>query len=300
MEKNKSSCSICPRKCNIDRSQKKGFCGMGIKPVVAKAFLHKWEEPCISGSAGSGTVFFSGCSLKCVYCQNAPISQENFGKEITLDELSNIFISLQDKGAHNINLVNPTHFVVPIRQSIINARNKGLNIPIVYNSNGYETLEALKEMEGIVNVYLPDIKYYTSQASQTYSKAAGYFEAAALAVNEMYKQVGTPVLNENGILTKGLIIRHLILPGHSSESIEILNWIKQSFPSNHIFVSLMSQYIPYYKAELYPEINRRIIRKEYDKVVNHFLKLGFEHGYIQERESAKEDYIPAFDLEGVL
>lgn len=269
---------------------------MADKPVVAKAFLHKWEEPCISGTNGSGTVFFSGCNLKCVYCQNYYISQENYGKEISIDGLSHIFISLQNMGAHNVNLVNPTHFVTQIRKAVLNSAD--LRIPVVYNSNGYESLEGLKQMEGIADIYLPDLKYYSSIVSSRYSAAANYFETAAESILEMYRQVGIPVFDENGIIKRGLIIRHLILPGLYKESIKILDWIKNNLPEG-IYISLMSQYTPYYKAECYPEINRRITRREYEKVVNHLFKLGLENGYIQERDSAKEEYIPDFNLEGV-
>lgn len=295
MEEIKYTCSICPRKCGIDRKTKRGFCGAGDLPRVAKAFLHMWEEPCISGTRGSGTIFFSGCNLKCAFCQNYPISQENYGKEITIERLAEICLELQEKGAHNINLVNPTHYTEAIIQSLKIAK---LDIPVIYNSNGYESLEQLKAIEGLIDVYLPDIKYYDRESSLKYSGCPDYFEHASAAVTEMYRQVGGPVFNEEGRIKKGMIIRHLILPSHTNESIKILDWIRANLPQD-VYVSLMSQYIPFYKAELYPEINRRIIRREYDKVLDHFYKLGFENGYIQERNSAEEDYIPAFDLEGV-
>ncbi|MCR4435049.1 MAG: radical SAM protein [Clostridiales bacterium] len=296
MENKASKCGMCPRACNIDRAAGKGFCGMGSLPVVAKAFLHMWEEPCISGSRGSGAVFFSGCNLKCVYCQNYTISQENFGRKISIEALSRIYLSLQQKGAHNINLVNPSHFTVQIRESLDAA--KELSIPVVYNSNGYDSLESLKQMEGRVQVYLPDLKYFSPGTSREYSGAPDYFQVAAQAVLEMCRQTGTPVFDGEGLMQKGLIVRHLILPGLAEESIKILDWIKANLPG-HVLVSLMSQYTPYYKADCHPKINRRITRREYDRVVNHFLKLGFENGYIQERDSAEEGYIPDFNLEGV-
>ena len=296
MMKVDSGCCSCPRGCNIDRNEATGFCGMGRLPEVAKAFLHMWEEPCISGSKGSGTVFFSGCSLKCVYCQNYSISQENFGIQVTLEKLGKIFMSLQEKGAHNINLVNPTHFALQIRDCLKNTCD--LRIPIVYNSNGYESIKTLELMEGIVGVYLPDLKYFSPETAQKYSGAANYFEVAAAAICEMYRQVGAPVLDENGIIKKGLIIRHLILPGRASESIKILDWIQANVPDD-VYISLMSQYTPYYKADCHPEINRRITRREYERVLNHFYKLGLENGYVQERDSAQEEYIPDFNLEGV-
>jgi len=289
-------CNICPRTCGADRNSGVGFCGVGGGLRVAKAFLHMWEEPCISGSHGSGTVFFSGCNLKCIYCQNHVISQGNFGKEISVDHLREIFTSLKEKGAHNINLVNPTHNVIQIREAVLGLA--GIDVPIVYNSNGYDSMEGLRLMEGIVNIYLPDIKYFSPELSLKYSGAANYYETAVLAVQEMYRQVGGAVFDSEGILTKGLIIRHLILPGLASESIKVLDWIKRNMPED-ILVSLMSQYTPYYRAGEFPEINRRITRREYERVVNHFLKLGFENGYIQERDSAQEDYIPDFNLEGV-
>lgn len=296
MEECGVNCFICPRSCGIDRNVKKGFCGMNDKPVVAKAFLHMWEEPCISGANGSGTVFFSGCNLKCVFCQNYTISQENFGRQITIDELSGIFLSLQKKGAHNINLVNPTHFAMQIREALLMA--DGLNIPVIYNSNGYESIEGLKTMEGLASVYLPDLKYCSPEVAQKYSGAADYFQIATKAILEMYNQVGKTEFDSSGMIRKGLIIRHLILPGLADDSIKILDWIKANLTCE-VFISLMSQYTPCYKAELHPEINRRITRREYEKVVNHCLKIGLENGYIQERDSAKEDYIPDFNLEGI-
>jgi putative pyruvate formate lyase activating enzyme len=290
------SCNICPRLCNVNREVKKGFCSMGESPVVAKAFLHMWEEPCISGTKGSGTVFFSGCNLKCVFCQNYTISQENFGKEISPEDLTGIFEKLQNEGAHNINLVNPTHFVIQIKESI--SESQTLNIPVVYNSNGYESMRGLQVIEGSIDVFLPDLKYYNKETSKRYSGASDYFDTAAASILEMYRQVGNPVFDENGIIQKGLIIRHLILPGMAQESIKILDWIAANLPKE-VMVSVMSQYTPYYKAGCCSEINRRITRREYEKVVNHVYKLGLENGYIQERDSAVEEYIPDFNLEGL-
>lgn len=269
---------------------------MTHNPVVSKAFLHRWEEPCISGTKGSGTVFFAGCNMRCVYCQNYRISQECFGKEITVEQLASIFTALQNKGAHNINLVNPTHFIRQIIEAAKMAKN--LHIPIVYNSNGYDAVKGLELLKGTVKVYLPDIKYISSEIAWKYSGARDYFEVASTAVLEMYRQVGAPVFDEEGIVQKGMLIRHLILPGLASESIRILDWIKENLP-NDVYISLMSQYTPYHRASQFPEINRRIIRREYEKVLNHFFKLGFENGYVQERDSAEEQYIPDFNLEGV-
>lgn len=280
----------------MNRSITKGYCSTGQNASVAKAYLHMWEEPCISGTSGSGTVFFSGCNLKCVYCQNYSISQESLGKELTIEQLGNVFLSLQNQGANNINLVNPTHFIPQIRESLL--KTEGLRIPVVYNSNAYETIEGLGLMDGIVDIYLPDIKYYSKEASMKYSVASDYFTHAAKSILEMYRQVGLPSFDEEGIIKRGLIIRHLILPGLARESIKILDWIKENLPKG-VYISLMSQYIPYYKAEDYPEINRRITKWEYEKVLNHFFKLGFENGYVQDRNSAVEEYIPDFNLEGI-
>lgn len=289
-------CSICPRKCNIDRKMQKGFCGMGNIPMVAKACLHKWEEPCISGEHGSGTVFFPGCNLKCVYCQNYRISQENFGKEISIENLASLFLFLQKEGAHNINLVTPTHFVQQIKGAV--EITVGLKIPVIYNSNGYESLECLKIIEGIADVYLPDFKYYSPEISYKYSGASDYFNTAAAAIKEMYRQVGPPVFDNEGMIIRGLLIRHLILPGLTDESLKILEWIKCNMPDD-IYVSLMSQYTPYYKACEHSEINRRITKREYEKVLNKFYKLGFQNGYVQDRDSAEEQFIPEFDLSGI-
>ncbi len=289
-------CSSCPRKCNADRQSADGFCGTGELPVVAKAFLHPWEEPCISGSRGSGTVFFSGCNLKCVYCQNYRISHENFGSEISIEKLSEIFQKLQEKGSHNINLVTPSHFVRQISLALKLAGT--LEIPVVYNSNGYDSLDSLTMMEGMVNVYLPDLKYFSSGVSLKYSGAEDYFETASKALPEMYRQTGPAIFDEDGIMKRGMIIRHLILPGHSGESVKLLEWINANMPED-IHLSLMSQYTPYHKACMHPELNRRITAWEYEKVLGKFYKLGFKNGYVQERESASEEYIPDFNLEGV-
>jgi putative pyruvate formate lyase activating enzyme len=291
-------CKVCPRRCGLEREEKKGFCGSGNVISAAKAYLHKWEEPCISGVNGSGTVFFSGCNLKCVFCQNYGISQENTGKELTTEGLAKVFLSLQAKGAHNINLVTPTHYVLQIREALILAIAGGLRIPIIYNSNGYDSLECLEMMNGLVDVYLPDIKYYCPEVSLKFSRATDYFEVASCAVKEMYRQVGVPKYDEAGIVQKGLMLRHLILPGNTAASIRVLEWIHNNLPDD-VSISLMSQYTPYHKASDFPEINRRITRWEYDRVRDKLFKLGFKNGYIQDRESAIEEYIPLFDLEGL-
>lgn len=284
---------------------------MGENPVVAKAFLHRWEEPCISGSRGSGTVFFSGCTLRCIFCQNHEISRGGSGKEITAAELAKIFLSLQEKGAHNINLVTPSHFIPAIREALITAgkslgvrsdetetqktqrhgKPDRLGIPVVYNTNGYDSGEGLLQMEGLIDVYLPDLKYVSSDLSYEYSGAADYFEKASKAITEMYRQVGSPLFDEDGIIQRGLIIRHLVLPGHVNETLKVLDWIAGNIPEAH--VSLMSQYIPCHIACDHPIIGRCLTRYEYDKVMNRFIRLGL-NGYVQERESASEQYIPDF------
>jgi putative pyruvate formate lyase activating enzyme len=272
---------------------------MGTSLKLAKAYLHRWEEPCISGVNGSGTVFFSGCNLKCVYCQNHTISHENYGVELSASHLGKIFLSLQDKGAHNINLVSPSHFVPQINEALDEVSGR-LKIPVVYNSNGYDSVESLRILEGKISVYLPDFKYFNNETSKKYSYVSDYLETVTSAICEMYRQVGNMEFDEDGILKRGVIIRHLILPGHTNESIKIIDWIRSNLPKDGVLVSLMSQYTPLYKASCYPELNRRIIRREYQKVVDYFMKAGFNEGYIQERDSAQEKYVPDFDFEGLL
>ncbi len=283
-------CNICPRKCNVDRKSGKGFCGMGENPVVAKAFSHMWEEPCISGSRGSGTVFFSGCNLKCIFCQNHDISHGGCGKEITVEELAGLFLSLRDKGAHNINLVTPSHFTPAICEALNIA--KPLGIPVIYNTSAYDSIEGLKLVEGLVDIYLPDLKYINSEISMSYSGANDYFEKASNAILEMYRQVGAPTFDENGILQRGLIIRHLVLPGHANETLRILQWIAENLPKD-VYVSLMSQYIPCHLACGHSVLGRRLTKYEHEKVQKKFEKLGL-NGFVQERESASEQYIPDF------
>jgi putative pyruvate formate lyase activating enzyme len=272
---------------------------MGTSLKLAKAYLHRWEEPCISGVNGSGTVFFSGCNLKCVYCQNHTISHENYGVELSASHLGKIFLSLQDKGAHNINLVSPSHFVPQINEALDEVSGR-LKIPVVYNSNGYDSVESLRILEGKISVYLPDFKYFNNETSKKYSYVSDYLETVTSAICEMYRQVGNMEFDEDGILKRGVIIRHLILHGHTNESIKIIDWIRSNLPKDGVLVSLMSQYTPLYKASCYPELNRRIIRREYQKVVDYFMKAGFNEGYIQERDSAQEKYVPDFDFEGLL
>lgn len=291
-------CSLCPRMCKVKREKEKpseGFCKMPDSPVLARAALHFWEEPCISGKKGSGTVFFSGCSLGCVFCQNSKISTGGFGTPVTEERLSEIFDELVDMGANNINLVNPTHFAASIRRVL---KKKKPTVPVVYNSSGYERVETLRSLEGLIDVYLPDFKYVSSDVSAKYSGAADYFDFASKSIEEMIRQVGAPQYDENGLITKGVIIRHLILPQHTNESIKVLRYIWENYPKN-IPVSLMCQYTPCSRAEEFPEINRKITKREYEKVISAMLEMGFEDGFLQEISSAQSKYIPDFDLTGI-
>ena len=288
-------CTICPRKCSVDRSEKHGFCGVGENFVVARAAKHMWEEPCISGKNGSVTVFFSGCNLRCVYCQNFEISHGCFGKEITDEQLMEIFDRLIADGAHNINLVNPTHYAVRLAKVL---KKYHSSVPVVYNSSGYESVETLKMLEGLVDVYLPDFKYISDERAKKYSAAADYPEKAKQAIAEMLRQQPDAVFDENGIIQKGVIIRHLILPKNTNQSLKVLDYIKETF-TNKTIVSLMAQYTPCGKIDSFSELQRKITEREYEKVVSYLEQLGFENAYIQQRESADKEYIPQFDLTGV-
>lgn len=293
-------CELCPRMCGVDRSEKRGFCGISDKLTAAKAMLHFWEEPCISGTRGSGAVFFSGCVMKCVFCQNYGISSENAGKEITEERLAEIFLELQEKGSHNINLVNPTHFVPQILRSIETARKRGLSVPIVYNSGGYERVETLRMLEGSIDVYLPDVKYFSGELAQKLSSAPNYFDTAMNAVAEMVRQTGTPRFDENGMMTGGVIVRHLVLPWQYRDSIEVIKRIGERFGGEILF-SLMSQYTPFGRVKTDPafeRMNRRVTTFEYRKALEAVYAAGLE-GYTQEKSSAAEEYTPSFDFEGI-
>ncbi len=290
------SCNLCPRACGADRAAEKGFCGGGYTIKAARASLHFWEEPCISGKNGSGTVFFSGCNLKCCFCQNYNISAENFGKEISIERLAEIFLELQEQNAHNINLVNPTHYVPLIIKALDIAKPR-LKIPVVYNSGGYETVETIAMLDGYVDIFLPDLKYKSSLLSEKYSHAENYFGFASKAIIAMFEQVGKPIF-DGDILKKGVIIRHLVLPNARQDSIEVLEWIANNFEKGDVLVSLMSQYTPFYKSCEHKEINRRISTFEYNKVLEKAVSLGLD-GYMQEKSSAKEEYTPDFDLSGL-
>ncbi len=289
-------CNACPRKCNVERNIgefSRGFCKMPYNAVLARASLHLWEEPVISGERGSGAIFFSGCNLRCVFCQNFEISHENFGKQVSKSEFIDIVKRLENQGAHTINLVNPTHFVPFIKEVLSEYKP---SVPVVYNTGGYDDVESIHSLDGLIDVYLPDLKYFDSDVSKKYSNAENYFEKASKAVLEMQRQVGKTVIKD-GIMQKGLIIRHLVLPKNTDQSIKILRWIKDNLPID-TYICLMSQYVPYVKTE-YKELNRRIVTAEYQKVIDEFERLGFENGFMQERSSAQTDFIPKFDLSGV-
>lgn len=295
-------CELCPRRCGVDRTVSSGYCGMGSRITSAKAMLHYWEEPCISGAHGSGAVFFSGCVLKCAYCQNYDISTGHKGLEITEERLAEIFCELQQQGAQNINLVNPTHFVPSVIRAVTLAKQHGLSIPIVYNSGGYERVETLRMLDGLVDIYLPDVKYFDNALAKTLSDAPDYFDTAMNAVAEMVRQTGKPVFtgSENSPLKRGTIVRHLILPGQYKDSIEIVKRLGERFGGDILF-SLMSQYTPFGKVKTdtrFEKLNRRITTFEYRKVLEAVYEAELS-GYMQERSSAKEEYTPEFDFSGL-
>ena len=295
-----SICTLCPRSCGADRAAgQKGYCGVGgTKIKAARAALHMWEEPCISGSQGSGTVFFSGCPLRCVYCQNRDIARAGAGKEITVERLSEIFLELQEKGAANINLVTPTHYTPEIVKAVAEARDGGLTLPIVYNCGGYEKPETLRTLEGIVDIYLTDFKYMDAEAARRYSHAPDYPEIAKEALGEMVRQQPEPVFDEKGMMKKGVIVRHLLFPGHLKNAEAVVKYVYETY-GNRVYLSLMNQYTPLPGMEKWPEINRKVTRREYDRLLDYAVELGVENGFIQEGGTAEESFIPAFDCEGI-
>ena len=300
MNKALSHCQVCPRNCGADRTAGQfGFCRAPYLPKVALVSRHDWEEPPISGTKGSGTVFFSHCNLSCVFCQNHDISQDGFGQEISIERLAEIFLEQQTRGFHNVNLVSAAQFIPQVAKALKLAKEKGLSIPVVYNSNGYESITGLKMLEGLVDIYLPDFKYWNDNLSLEYSRCPHYRETAAAAILEMREQVGPDILDENGIMQKGIILRHLVLPGQYKDSMKILDWIKESLGEN-TFVSLMSQYTPMYQAKEIKALSRKLTTFEYEKVVDHFFEIGLKNGFMQKRSSATSEYTPAFDLSGVL
>lgn len=292
-------CRLCPRNCGVNRLEGQvGYCNSDSHIKAARASLHMWEEPCISGKNGSGTIFFSNCNLKCVFCQNISISTEGKGKYITEERLGEIFLEEQKRGAHNINLVTPTHYVPQIIEGIKHARNNGLNIPIVYNSGGYENVETIKALKGYIDIYLPDLKYYSDKYAVKYSRAPGYFKAASEAIYEMVKQAGKPAFDENGMMRKGVIIRHLMLPGLLFDSKKIVDFIHSSF-GDDVYLSLMNQYTPMNVADTYPELNRPVSSEHYDSLIDYCLRIGIVNGFIQEEGTVSESFIPDFDGRGI-
>lgn len=288
-------CTLCPRRCGVDRTKGgRGFCGMPDNLYAARASAHYWEEPVISGSFGSGAIFFSGCTLRCAFCQNYTISDENFGRELTPQALRAAMERLIDEGVQNINLVTPTHFL----PSILPALEPKLPVPVVYNCGGYESVETLRQLEGKIDVYLPDFKYSDNALAKRLSAAPDYYETAAAAILEMYRQVGRPVI-EDEQMTRGVLLRHLVLPGFVDNSLGVLDWIAENFRSGDILVSLMSQYVPMGKAKAMPPLDRRITETEYDAVLSYMELLGIEDGFTQDFSAATSDYTPEFDLTGL-
>lgn len=285
-------CTLCPHMCKVNRkSEILGRCKSSDKVKIALYSVHDFEEPCISGNKGSGTVFFSNCNLKCIYCQNYEISQLGKGKEISIEELADIFIKQEQRGVENINLVTPTSYVIQIIEAIKIAKKNGLNIPIVYNTNGYENVETLKLLEGYIDIYLPDLKYYYNGLGKKYSKVEDYFEITTKAIKEMYRQVGAPILDESGIMKKGLMIRHLILPNEIENSKKVLKWIKENLDKD-IYVSIMAQYFPTYLAKDVENLNRKLTKEEYEIIENYVYELDLKNGYMQDLGEHEEEYVP--------
>lgn len=293
-------CNLCNRNCNVDRSKTRGYCMANDKVQVSLVSTHNFEEPCLSQINGSGTVFFTNCNLRCKYCQNYEISQEasRAGKEISVERLAEIFLEQQARNVNNINLVTPTMYVYQIIEAIKIAKKQGLKIPIVYNTNSYENVETIKMLEGYIDIYLPDLKYYRNDVAEKYSKAPNYFEVATKAIKEMQKQIPKNEFDENGTMLKGVIVRHLILPNHMQNTKNILKWIKENL-NDETYVSVMAQYFPTYKAKEDESINRKITPKEYREIENYLYSLGIKNGYMQDLGKHEEEYVPTFDLSNV-
>lgn len=290
-----TKCKICPHECNINRNEGKiGRCKSKDKVKIALYSTHDFEEPCISGKKGSGTVFFSNCNLNCIFCQNYEISQEGKGKEIEIEELAEIFLKQQKRKVENINLVTPTSYVPQIIEAIKIAKNNGLNIPIVYNTNGYEKVETLRMLEGYIDIYLPDLKYYYNELAKKYSKIDNYFEIATKTLKEMQRQVGSSIFDENGIMKKGMIIRHLVLPNNIENSKKVLKWIKENMEDD-TYISIMAQYFPTYKAKGNNELNRKLTKTEWEEIEKYIEKLEIKNGYIQELGDHEEEYVPKWE-----
>ncbi len=297
----KEVCIQCPRKCKKQRIDEQpetyGYCRVSNEVKVARASLHFWEEPCISGEEGSGTVFFSGCNLQCVYCQNVEIAKGVRGKTISVERLAEIFLELQEKGANNINLVTPSHYYPQIKEALLLVKEK-LFVPVIANTSSYDSVESLRQMEGLVDIYLADFKYLDNQLAKKYSNATDYPQVAGKALNEMFRQVGEPIFDEDGKMKKGMIIRHLLLPGYKEDSKAVLRYLYETF-GDSVFISIMNQYTPLSHVASYPELNRLVTEEEYEEVVDFAIDLGIENGFVQEGETAEESFIPDFDGEGV-
>ena len=291
-------CTLCPRRCGADRTRTHGLCGGGGMVKIARAALHFWEEPCISGERGSGTVFFSGCTLRCVYCQNASIARADAGRRITWERLTEIFLELQEQGAHNINLVTPTHYAPWISKALQRAVDQGLKLPVVYNCGGYEGEESLRWMEGLVDIYLTDFKYIDSALAARYSQAPDYPEEAKKALDRMFQQVGTPVFDGEGMMQKGIIVRHLLLPGALKNAKAVVKYVYETY-GDEVYLSLMNQYTPLEGANLPESLNRKVTKREYERLVDYALDLGVTNAFIQEGDTAKESFIPAFEGTGL-
>lgn len=293
-----NSCELCPRKCHINRNINKGICSNTSTLKVARSALHYFEEPSISGTNGSGTIFFSGCNLKCCYCQNKGISNDNFGINISVERLSELMLELQAKNANNINLVTPTHFVPSIIEAIKLARRNGLTIPIVYNTSGYESVDTIKLLDGYVDIYLTDFKYFDNKLGEDLSKVKNYFEVASTALDEMYKQVSKNKFSSNGLMTTGIIVRCLVLPTKGNDTKKIINYLYKKYQDN-IYLSIMNQYTPVTTNTSFPFLNSKVSEEEYDDIINYALDLGVKNAYIQEGDTSDESFIPPFDLEGL-
>ena len=292
-------CNLCPRKCNVIRQGVfLGYCNSPKEIMASKAYLHMWEEPCISGKNGSGTVFFNGCNLRCIFCQNHAVSQKNSGKILTLEELAGIFMNLQTKGAHNINLVTPTHYAFEIKKAVDIAKDMGLEIPVVYNSGGYELVDTLKEIEDIVDIYLPDFKYMDGGLAQKYSGAGDYPEVTKAALAEMVRQKDKVIIDNDGIARKGVIVRHMLLPGSLKNSKAVVEYLYKTY-GDSIFISIMNQYTPIGEFPEHPELSETPSRREYEKLVDYALSLGVKNAYVQDSASSDKAFIPDFDMEGI-
>ncbi|MCM1184837.1 MAG: radical SAM protein [Roseburia sp.] len=292
-------CRLCPRGCNADRANgKTGFCGVTDKIQVARAALHMWEEPCISGEHGSGTVFFSGCPLQCVFCQNRSLAHNEKGRALTQEALARVFLLLQEQGAENINLVTPTHYVPQLAAALEEAKRQGLSLPIVYNTSSYETVETLRRLDGLVDIYLPDLKFRSAERAARYAKAPDYFATASAAIAEMVRQTGAPVF-AGGLLRRGVIVRHLVMPAGVNEAKAVIEYLYRTY-GGRIYISIMNQYTPFGDLTAFPEINRRLTPREYGRVVDYAIEIGVENAFIQEGETAGESFIPDFDEGGFL